>query len=445
VDKVSTEWRTIQSALPHPDSLPILEKLARFEARSMLGQPPIIWHKAHKFTVEDPFGNRWIDFSSGVLVANAGHGREQVAEAMRAELEKGLHHCYCFPHQARADLAEKIIQVTPSYLDKVFLLTTGSETIEAAIKIARRHGTDGHGEGKRKIVSFQNAFHGRTLGSQLAGGIPALKAWIHQEDPSFVQVPFPDGFANEDLSFAGFLASLEQAKTRPEEVAGVMLETYQGATGSFAPIEFMKELRSWCTLHDAVLILDEVQAGFGRCGRWFGFLHYEIEPDLICCGKGISSGMPLGAVVGRAHLMDLFGHGEMTSTHSGNPICCRAARASIEVIENENLVENSNRLGGLLGERLESLMKEVPAIGASHGKGLIRGIRFVRPGTKEPWGELAFHITQRCYESGVLTFSPVGPGGGTIKINPPLCITQDALEEGLEVFARIVREESAKS
>jgi 4-aminobutyrate aminotransferase-like enzyme len=422
--------------------MPILEKLSKYEARSMQGQPPIVWNKAHRFTVEDGFGNRWIDLSSGVLVANAGHSRNRVKAAMLSEMEKGLHHCYCFPHEARAELAEKIIEVTPPYLDKVFLLTTGAEAVECAIKLARKHGTTVGGDSKKRIVSFHNAFHGRTLGAQLAGGIPILKAWIHQDDPTFVQVPFPDGFANERTGFQAFLNGLESEMVWPEEVAGIILETYQGATGSFAPNEFMALLRGWCETHQIVLIMDEVQAGFGRCGKWFGFEHYGIEPDLICCGKGISSGMPLSAVVGRAGLMDQFGHGEMTSTHSGNPICCRAARASIEVIESEGLVENSAKLGEVLGSRIEALMQDCPAIGASHGKGLIRGVRFVHPGTKDPFGALAFSITQRCYESGILTFAPVGPGGGTIKINPPLCINEGALEEALSVFADIVREET---
>jgi len=443
VDLVSTPFRKIQSPLPHPDSIPLLDRLAKFEARAMQGQPPIIWHKAHRFSVEDPYGNRWIDLSSGVLVANAGHGRNWVRAAMVDELDRGLHHCYCFPHAARAELAEKLIQITPPHLSKVFLLTTGAETTECAIKLARKHGTTIGGDKKKRIISFQNAFHGRTLGSQLAGGFPMLKEWIHQEDPTFIQVPFPDGFQNEDTSFQGFLKQLELRNVIPEETAGVMLETYQGATASFAPVDFMKSLRTWCTGNQIVLILDEVQAGFGRCGTWFGFEHYGIEPDLICCGKGISSGMPLSAVLGRAELMDQFGHGEMTSTHSGNPVCCRAALASIEVIEAERLVENSARLGERLGEWAQSLHSECPSIGAAHGKGLVCGLRFVHPGTKDPDGVLAHRITQRCYEKGILTFSPVGPGGATIKINPPLCITAEALDEALQVFRGITLEETS--
>jgi 4-aminobutyrate aminotransferase-like enzyme len=408
----------------------------------MLGQPPVIWHKAHRFMVEDPYGNRWIDLSSGVLVANAGHGRSWVQAAMSDELARGLHHCYCFPHVARANLAEKIISLTPPYLSKVFLLTTGAESIECSLKIARRYGTGVGGEKKKRIVSFRNAFHGRTLGAQLAGGIPALKAWIHQDDPTFVQVPFPDGFQNEDTRFESFRAALASQSVAPEETAAVLLETYQGATASFAPVEFMHSLREWCTQHQIILILDEVQAGFGRCGKWFGFEHYGIEPDLICCGKGISSGMPLSAVVGRDYLMDQFGHGEMTSTHSGNPVCCRAALASIEVITNERLVDNSARLGSLLKQQMLELKQQCPQIGAVHGKGLVCGIRFVHPGTKEPYGELAHLITQRCYENGILTFAPVGPGGGTIKINPPLCIEEDALQEALDVFIEIVKKEA---
>lgn len=443
--KVETVHRRIHTQLPHPDSLNLFHQLERCEARSMQGQPPIVWHRAERFTVEDPYGNRWIDLSSGVLVANAGHGRAEVRRAMEEELEKGLHHSYCFAHQARADLVEKLAQITPAYLDKVFLLTTGAEATECAIKLARTHGTTVGGDQKKRIVSFHNAFHGRTLGAQLAGGIPALKTWIHQPDPTFIQVPFPDGYANTQIGFDSFLASLQTLSARPDDIAGVMLETYQGATGSFAPVPFMESLRAWCTEHDIVLILDEVQAGFGRCGRWFGFEHYGIEPDLICCGKGISSGIPLSAVIGRAALMDQFGPGEMTSTHSGNPICCRAALASVQVIENDGLVGNSECLGELMHNRLSELQRKHPILGASHGKGLIAGLRFVKPGTREPDGETAHAITQAMYERGVLTFAPVGPGGGTIKLNPPLCITREALEEALEVFSEIVAEADSRS
>ncbi|KXK39415.1 MAG: 4-aminobutyrate aminotransferase PuuE [Candidatus Hinthialibacteria bacterium OLB16] len=440
---IATDFRRIQSALPHPASIPLLEKMEHYEARSMHGQPPVIWHRAHRYTVEDPYGNRWIDLSSGVLVANAGHGRSWVRAAMADQLERGLHHCYCFPHEARAALSEKLVQVTPASMEKAFLLTTGSEAIECAIKISRRHGTSQGGSRKKRIISFQNAFHGRTLGSQMAGGIPALKAWIQQEDPTFVQVPFPDGYQNEETRFESFLGALSERSVTTDEIACVLLETYQGATASFAPVEFMQALREWCTSHQIVLVLDEVQAGFGRCGKWFGFEHYRIEPDLMCCGKGISSGMPLSAVLGKAELMDQFGHGEMTSTHSGNPICCRAALAGIEIIEWENLVENSNQLGQIQQEFLQGLKDEAACIGVVHGKGLVSGIRFVKPGTKEPDGELAHRITQRCYENGILTFAPVGPGGGTIKINPPLCIDQAALEEALGIFREIVLKENS--
>ncbi len=440
---IATDFRRIQSALPHPASIPLLEKMEHYEARSMHGQPPVIWHRAHRYTVEDPYGNRWIDLSSGVLVANAGHGRSWVRAAMADQLERGLHHCYCFPHEARAALSEKLVQVTPASMEKAFLLTTGSEAIECAIKISRRHGTSQGGNRKKRIISFQNAFHGRTLGSQMAGGIPALKAWIQQEDPTFVQVPFPDGYQNEETRFESFLGALSERSVTTDEIACVLLETYQGATASFAPVEFMQALREWCTSHQIVLVLDEVQAGFGRCGKWFGFEHYRIEPDLMCCGKGISSGMPLSAVLGKAELMDQFGHGEMTSTHSGNPICCRAALAGIEIIEWENLVENSNQLGQFQQEFLQGLKEEARCIGVVHGKGLVSGIRFVKPGTKEPDGELAHRITQRCYENGILTFAPVGPGGGTIKINPPLCIDQAAIEEALGIFREIVLKENS--
>src|SRR6185369_957024 len=208
---------------------------------------------------------------------------------------------------------------------------------------------------KHVFVSYQNAFHGRTLGAQQAGGIPALKEWIVNLDPGFVQVPFPDGYRTEDTSFEGFLRALREKNIAPEDVAGVMLETYQGGSSAFAPVPYMQELRRWCTAHNALLVCDEVQAGFGRTGKLWGFEHYEIVPDLVLFGKGISSSLPLSAVAGRADVMDLHPAGSMTSTHTGNPICCAAALASIDILKKEKLVENARSVGEVLHRRLREL------------------------------------------------------------------------------------------
>ena len=400
----------------------------------MRGQPPVVWDRAEGFQVFDAHGNKWIDWSSGVLIANAGHGRAEIVKAIVDQAQSHLLTNYCFPSEIRARLVERLSGLLPEPLKKVFLLTTGSETIEAVIKLCRMYGMRAGGRSKHVVVSFEKAFHGRTLGSQQAGGIPALKEWIPNLDPGFVQIPFPDGFHNPDISFDGFLRALRAANVESQNVAGVILETYQGGSASFAPPAYMQALREWCTGHKTLLVCDEVQAGFGRCGTMWGFEHYGIVPDLTCFGKGISSSLPLAAVAGRPDVMDLPLVGSMTSTHTGNPVCCAAALASIDLIVEEHLVENACVMGNILHQRLAGLKAHVPTIGHVAGKGLVAGVACVKPGTKEPDGNLAWEVVRRCVEKGVLMFAPVGLGGATVKISPPLVITQAAILESTEVL-----------
>jgi 4-aminobutyrate aminotransferase/diaminobutyrate-pyruvate transaminase/4-aminobutyrate aminotransferase/(S)-3-amino-2-methylpropionate transaminase len=441
VPKVSTRFRSIVTSIPAPESIRILEDLRTWEPQSMSGQPPIVWDRAEGFQVSDRWGNRWLDWSSGVLVANAGHNHPRIRQAIVDQANAGLLHNYCFPSEIRATLAHELANVAPAGLKKVFLLTTGAETTECAIKLSRTQGHKVGGRNKLHIVSFANAFHGRTMGAQMAGGIPALKQWIINLDPAMVQVPFPDGYHNKDTSFEGFLNALKQANVTGEQVAGVMLETYQGGTASFAPREYMQSLRKWCDEHRVVLTMDEVQAGFGRCGTFWGFEHYGITPDLICCGKGITSGLPLSAVIGRAELMDLYPPGSMTSTHTGNPVCAASALANLRVIRDEKLVENSRRVGDVLHGELRRIAKRFPdRVGHVDGKGLVAAVYLVKSASKDPDGDAAWNVVRRCVEKGLMLFSPVGPGGGSVKICPPLVITEDAVREGAGVLEEAMAE-----
>ncbi|MEO7143264.1 MAG: aminotransferase class III-fold pyridoxal phosphate-dependent enzyme [Bryobacteraceae bacterium] len=440
VPHVETAYRRIVTEIPAPASLPVLERLHRAEPIAMRGQPPIVWNRAEGFQVYDGCGNCWIDWSSGVLVANAGHGRKEIADAIIRQASAGLLHNYCFPSEIRADLADKLVSLLPEPLKKVFLLTTGSETVECAIKLCRTHGVRSGGRGKHVIVSFDNAFHGRTLGSQQAGGIPSLKEWIVNFDPGFVQVPFPDGFRVKSTSFDFFQRCLQECGVEPQTVAGVILETYQGGSGAFAPRQFMQSLRQWCNGHKVLLVCDEVQAGFGRTGTLWGFEHYGIVPDVVTFGKGISSSLPISAVAGIPAVMDMHQPGSMTSTHTGNPVCCAAALASIECIEKDNLVENARVMGELLHGKVGELAARHRQIGFVAGQGLVAALSFIHPGGTEPDGDLAFETVRRLVESGVMMFSPVGFGGATIKINPPLMITREALVESLQVFEHVLDE-----
>lgn len=434
IPQVETKLRRIVTAFPVPESLPLLQQLQEFEPIAMQGQPPVVWDRADNFSVFDKWGNRWIDWSSGVLITNAGHGRKEIIEAVQQQAGHGLLTNYCFPNEIRASLVKRLAELLPEPLKKIFLLTTGSETVECAIKLSRTHGVKVGGREKAVIVSFDKAFHGRTLGSQQAGGIPALKEWIVNMDAGFVQVEFPDGFRTEDTSFAYFEKQLADRGVNPANVAGVILETYQGGSASFAPADYMKQLRAWCDKHQALLTCDEVQAGFGRTGTMWGFEHYGIVPDLTTFGKGISSSLPIAAVAGRPDVMDLHPAGSMTSTHSGNPVCAAAALASMELIIKEKLVENSRVQGERMLKYFRGMQKKYPQIGYVDGKGLVAGIACVKPGTKDPDADLAWTAVRNSIEKGVLMFSPVGLGGGTIKVCPPLSITTEAVEESLTTF-----------
>lgn len=442
VAPVDTKFRRIVTpTLPAEASLPTLQMLRDNEPFSMRGQPPVVWDRAEGCQVYDANGNMWLDWSSGVLVANAGHGRKEVREAVIAEASRPLLHTYCFPSEARARLAQKLVEIAPAAFTRAFILTTGAEATECAVKLAKTWGLNHGGPEKNVIITFDEAFHGRTMGAQLAGGSPALKEWMGDLDPSFIQIPHPGSNIVKDKSFSVLEQALESYGIAPENVAGVMTETYQGGNCGFLPDEYAHSLRSWCDRYNVVLVFDEVQAGFGRTGRMWGFEHHGIVPDLMCLGKGISSGLPVSAVVGREEIMNQYGPGSMTSTHSGHPLGAAASVASIELIQKENLVENARIMGERLHEGLKPIQAKYKKLFDLQGRGLVYALMAIRDrSTMEPDADLAFDIILRCFESGLLMFAPVGRGGGCVKIAPPLCVTAEAIDEGLAVFSKIVDE-----
>jgi 4-aminobutyrate aminotransferase-like enzyme len=442
VKKIETKYRSIRTMLPVPESLPIFEELKKSEPRSMAGQPPIIWHKAEGAIVSDKWGNRWIDWSSGVLITNAGHGRKEICERLKKVIDQQLLATYVFVHEGRMELTRELRRLSPDPEKyQVFLLSTGSEATENCIKLAKTYGMEKHGSSKNVIVSYENAFHGRTLGAQLAGGVPRLKTWIGPLDSSFVQVPFPDGYKNEDTSFELFLKTIKAKGIDPKNICGIISESYQGVGPDFFPAEYAKKLEAFCRKHDIVLIMDEVQAGFGRSGKMFTYQHYGISPDLVACGKGITSSLPLSAVIGRTDIMSLYPPGSMTSTHSASPLAVASALENLKIIKEEKLVEHADKMGKILNPELEKIQKKhSKVLGCFHGKGLVAGIQVVKSGTKTPDPDLAQKINVACYQKGLLMFAPVGIAGECVKIAPPLCIEEDVLRESIEVFKEAVEE-----
>lgn len=441
IPHVETTYRRITTPIPVPESIEILKHMREAEPRSMGGQPPILWDHGQGVSVSDRYGNTWLDFTSGVLVTASGHGRKEQVDAITAIAQQGLYHAYCFPTEIRGRLVDRIRGLLPKPLSHVFLLTTGSEATECCLKLARTWGQSKGGNRKSIFVTFSHAFHGRTMGSQWAGGIPGLKTWMGDADPRFVNVPYPDGFRQKDTAFDVFERGLAEQGINPEDVCGVMSETFQGCNATLMPVEYAQALRKWCTAHDALLIFDEVQAAFGRTGKTFAFQHYGITPELVACGKGISGGMPLSAVVGVDAVMNQYGPGEMTSTHSANPICCAAALANLDAIVNENLIENAAKLDPVLREEAASVAKAAKGhIGRHDSVGLVAALQFTHSGTTDPDPERAWEVVRRACQRGLLIFAPVGVGGCCVKVCPPLIITEDALREGMGVLRDIVAE-----
>jgi 4-aminobutyrate aminotransferase/(S)-3-amino-2-methylpropionate transaminase len=323
VPTVSTKYRTIRTKLPVPESLEIFRLLQQSEPVSMMGQPPVVWEKADGFQVYDKWGNKWIDWSSGVLITNAGHGRKEIIRAIREILDQNLLATYVFVHEKRVELTRMLQLLAPDPDNyQVFLLSTGSEATENCIKLAKTYSLEKYGPSRKYFVTFKNSFHGRTLGAQLAGGMDKLKNWIVDEGRTFIQVPFPDGYKNQDVSFDLFLKTLKDLDIKPDEVAGVMSESYQGVGPDFFPYDYAQALAQFCGVNDIPLIADEVQSGFGRTGKMFAYEHYDIVPDLIACGKGISSSLPISAVIGRKDIMGLYTPGSMHPFRKSYSCCC---------------------------------------------------------------------------------------------------------------------------
>ena len=441
VPRVETAHRRIVTALPVPQSIPLLEDLERLEPSSMQGQPPVLIDRTEGCHVYDTWGNMWLDWSSGVLISNVGNSNGRIVAALREMLDRPLLSTYVFPHEKRAELVGLLAGLAPGTGYKVFLLTTGSEATENCIKLAKTYGMRKRGSRCRYLVTFQNAFHGRTMGAQLAGGNPGQKTWLGKTDDSFIQVPFPDGYKNPDTRFELFRESLEARGVSAAEVCGVMTESFQGVGPDFMPVDYAKSLAAWCAENDVLLAVDEVQAGFGRTGTWFAFEGYGIVPDLIACGKGISSSLPLAAVIGRSDVMELYPPGSMTSTHSGSPLPVAAAVASIRELQSGPYLANARALDPVLRDGLLALQARHPSqAGCVRSRGLVAGIQIVKPGTRAPDPRTALAVNVECFHKGLLMFAPVGVAGECLKIAPALDISRDALDEGIATLGEAMDE-----
>ncbi|NKB21204.1 MAG: aminotransferase class III-fold pyridoxal phosphate-dependent enzyme [Alphaproteobacteria bacterium] len=442
VPLVKTAHRDIGTAIPAPGTSELIESLAHMEPKSMHAQLPIVWDSAEGHSVFDSAGNKWIDFTSTIFVSNIGHSNPELLAVLHASLDAQLLHSYTYPTQIRAEYTQKLIDFVGSPFEKAFLLSSGTEAVEAAIKLMRMNGKLA-GKRRQGIICFDGNYHGRTLGAQLATGNSEQKSWAGDTCFDVHHIPFPYPWeVNEGGGAELFQRAIEQFEEQEidpkDDIAGILLETFQGWGAVFYPQDYVKAVEEFCVQNEILLAFDEMQAGFARTGKKFGFEHYSVTPDLICCGKGMGGGVPLSGVIGRAEVLDIPDVGDMSSTHSANPLCCAAGMETIRIIEELDLVSEADRKGRLLFSGLEDIKRAYPGrISRICGHGLIASMHTENPKTGEPDSKLASKISERCMQKGVLV---VHTGRESIKLGPPLTISDDALEEGVSVIAEAVQE-----
>ncbi|MEP0321279.1 aspartate aminotransferase family protein [Bauldia litoralis] len=422
--------------LPGPNARAVLETQAKFLSPSISTPMPLVWERAEDCRVYDVDGNDFIDFTSGVLVANTGHCHPKVVKAIQDQAGLLLN-CYDSAHPLRSAFVERLAGLMPEDLDRVLLLSSGSEAIDAALKMARVS------TGRDEIIGFDGAFHGRTYGAMSAGGLAGARQGFGPFLPGILRAPFPDyyrmqpGETPESVD-THCLAALEQLLLSQSngDVAALITETYQGGGGSLVPsARFMRGVRDFCDRHGILLILDEVQASFGRTGRLFAFEHFDIVPDIVVVGKGIASGLPVAAVVARTPIMAGLKPGSLSSTFGGNPLACAAGLASIDVIVEDDLSGNAARIGTHMTGRLKALMERHRLVGDIRGMGLSLAIEFViDKETKQPNPDVARGFVEQLLRSGLCVMAPIGRHGNVLRIAPPLTITRELADEGLDII-----------
>ena len=444
---VDSEWRRIVTKIPVPDSIPLIERLRSAEPRSMGGMPPIVWHEAEGFLVRDPYGNQWIDLTSGIMIANAGHSHPRVRQAICAAVDQPLLLTYAFPSRRRLDLLERLVGLSPIPDSKAILFFSGTEATECAIMLMRRRGAKQR-RGKVGILSFEESYHGRTLAAWAAGGRQTEADWIARDRVSHFQVPFPfcprcpwgrAGYENCGAEcFRASIEALERRGIGSDAIAGVIFEPLPGWATWPIPRDYARALKAWADVHEILLTSDEVQTGCGRTGRFFGFEHLDILPDLVTLGKGLSSSLPVSAVIGRRGLLEEPAPGEMSSTHGGNPVCAAAAWANLGVIEEERLVGKSAETGARVLEELRELGSRFPdRVLSVHGRGLFVSVHFRDPATGKPDAVGADAVVYEAIRRGVLMFVT---GRGFLKVAPPLSIDPEAAMEAVRVVKECASE-----
>jgi 4-aminobutyrate aminotransferase len=398
---------------------------------------PFVMDHGKGSEVWDVDGNRYLDFMGGIAVVSTGYSHPQVVKAIQEQAEKFIHISSDFYHENWIRLGEKLNEIAPFEEDALsFMTNSGTEAVETAIKLARYHTK------RTNFIGFTGAFHGRTMGAvtftaskaKYHGGFyPLMNGVTHAPFPNPYR-PLLERRKGEDYGEAVVRYIEEEILAQilpPKDVAGILVETIQGEGGYIVPPDgFYPALRKLCDKHGILLILDEVQCGMGRTGKWWAIEHFGVEPDIITSAKGIASGMPLGACISRKSVMN-WENGAHGNTYGGNPVSCAASLATIDLIEKQYM-QNAKEVGEYAMDALEEIKARHSSIGDVRGKGLMIGVELVKNReTKEPAKDLTHRLTDLAFERGLLTLSC---GQSVIRIAPPLSISKSEIDEGLRIF-----------
>jgi 4-aminobutyrate aminotransferase/(S)-3-amino-2-methylpropionate transaminase len=429
----TTRTIELRTAIPGPRSKAILERKDKVIAGPLSIIIPVVIQEGRGSTLTDVDGNTFIDFTGGVGCLNVGHSHPKLVEAAQEQLTRFAHTDFTIvPYEVYVTLAERLIAVSPfTGPAKAAFFNAGTEAVENAVKFARSYTK------RPAVIVFEGAFHGRTLLSMtMTSKTHPYKAGLGPFAPEVYRVPFAQDYRGPDTRTA--LAALERAlitQVAAEQVAAIVIEPVQGEGGFVvAPRDFMAGVRRLCDEHGIVMVVDEVQTGFGRSGRMFAIEHYGIEPDLMTVAKSIAGGLPLSGVIGKAEIMDAPPDSAIGGTYVGNPVAQAAALAVLDVFEEENLVERAQQIGERIRERMVSWQERIEQIGDVRGLGAMLAIEFVRDrDSKEPNPELATAVVEAAAERGLLLLKS-GIYSNCIRVLCPLVLTDAELDEALEVW-----------
>jgi 4-aminobutyrate aminotransferase/(S)-3-amino-2-methylpropionate transaminase len=432
-----TGWRSILNQKYRTESIKALRE--KVIPRGHASATTCYVDRAHGALVYDVDGREFIDFGGGIAVMNVGHSHPKVVEAIKDQAEKFTHTCFMVaPYPAAVELADRLAKAAPGRIEKsVLFVNSGAEAVENAVKIARRASK------KQAVVSFHNAFHGRTLlAMSLTSKVKPFKVGFGPFAPEVYHIPYaycyrcPFGqtYPSCGVCCADYLKEAFLTELAPEDTAAVIVEPVQGEGGFIAPPpEFLPKIKQICEAHDILFIADEIQSGMGRTGKLFAVEHFNIEPDLMTVAKSLAAGMPLSAVIGKKEIMDAVHPGGIGGTYGGNPVACRAALAVLDIFDTEDMLGKAQRLGDILNKRLHAFKDKYELIGDVRGIGAMMAMELVEDrDSKKPAAAQAKTLSKYCFDHGLIILV-TGTFGNVVRMLMPFVITDEQLERGLSI------------